>query len=109
MPKLLIKHRQREWNSIPFWGIIIRMEFNFNDLNGVLLKWNSIPMIQAVRKGKWTNFTYEAFGSIYFRRIGIHWIKWLIKFGIWHSITFQSSDISLSQIHGVEDGNDFMH
>jgi hypothetical protein len=34
---------------VPDKIIIIKMEFNSNETNGVLLEWNSIPMMQTGR------------------------------------------------------------
>ena len=44
---------------------------------------------------------------LHFRRIKIYLIDYAIWFGIWHFITFSSSQINLSQIHRVGDGNEF--
>jgi hypothetical protein len=47
------------------------------------------------------------FGSLHFGGIEIYIMDKTILLGIWHSITFSISQISLSQIHRVRDGNGF--
>ena len=85
-------------------GISVIIARSFHEINGISQSFSRYFSFKRKQEGR---FLWGAAWSLHFRGIKIYIIDYAIWFEIWHSITFPSSQINLSQIHSVKDGNGF--